>query len=91
MLESTCLSRLRYGYWTKLDMPPSAPTNREAVDDFDSHLTEEIEMINQCFSVSNNSEKIILLKRLRELVIPTTSSRTEPEVNIRNAISTFQS
>ena len=53
------------------------------VDDLDSHLTEELEMINQYFSVSNNSEKIMLLKRLRELVTPATSYLIEPKVKIR--------
>ena len=39
-------------------------------------------MINQRFSTVNSSEKIILLKRLQELVNPTISSLIEPEVKI---------
>jgi len=53
-------------YWTKLYMCPLVPINPEVVDDLSSHWAEELDTINQYFSVSNQSEKIILLKRLRE-------------------------
>jgi len=51
-------------YWTKLYMCPLASINLELVDDLGSHLTEELDTINQHFFVSNKSEKIMLLKRL---------------------------
>jgi len=37
------------GYWTELDMLPSAPINREIIEDLDNRLAEEIEIINQHF------------------------------------------
>jgi len=70
-------------YWTKLYMCTPAPINPEVFDDLDSRLAEELDTINQHFSVSNQSEKIMLLKRLRELVTPTTSSLIELEVKIQ--------
>ena len=69
-------------YWNKLYVSPPALNNPEEVDDLGNRLAEELDMINQHFSVSNNSEKIMLLKRLRELVTPTTSSLIEPEMKI---------
>ena len=77
-------------YWTKLYMCPLAPINPEVVDDLGSHLAQELDTINQYFSVSNQSEKIMLLKRLRELVTPTTSSLIEPEVKMRKLTSLFR-
>ena len=44
---------------------------------------EELDMINQYFIKANNSEKIILLKRLRKLVNPNTFSLIEPEDKIK--------
>ena len=74
------------GYWTKLDMSPSILVNCEVVDDLGSRSAEELEMKNQCFSVSNNSKKIMLLKRLRELVI-----LAKRFSKLENVISVFQS
>ena len=70
-------------YWWKLDMAPLVSTDREVVDELDLHLAEEIEMVRQCFVVSNDSEKMMFLKRLRELGVPNNSSLMEPEVKIR--------
>ena len=53
------------------------------VVDMRNRWKEEIHKINQCFIKDNDSKKIILLKRMRELVNPSTSSLIEPEVKIR--------
>ena len=46
-------------------------------------LTEKVDKINQYFIKINDFEKIILLKRMRELVNPSTYSLIKPEVKIR--------
>ena len=79
-------------------MSPSALTDCEVVVDVRNHCTQEVDKINQCFIKTNDSEKIILLKRVRELVNPGTFSLIESEVNIRkhgmnvvkNEVSTHQ-
>ena len=70
-------------HWRKLNMSPSAPIDCEVVVDVRNRWTEEIYKINKCFIKANDSEKIILLKRIRELVNSSTSSLIEPEVKIR--------
>ena len=70
-------------HWKKLDMSPSAPSDLEAVKDLEKCLVDESEIINQHFSKACYSKKLILLKRMRELIVPNTSSLMEPEVKIR--------
>jgi histone-lysine N-methyltransferase SETD2 len=64
-------------------MSSSVSIDREVVDDLNKRWAEEVEMINQQFSTSNNYEKLMLLKRLREMTNPTTSFLIEPEVKLR--------
>jgi len=63
-------------------MSPSAPIDCKVVVDMSNRCIEEVDKINQCFIKANNSKKIILLKRMRELVNPGTFSLIEPEVKI---------
>ena len=64
-------------------MSPSAPIDCKVVVDMSNRCIEEVDKINQCFIKANNSKKIILLKRMRELVNPSTSSLIKPEVKIK--------
>ena len=64
-------------------MSSSLPINNEVIHDVRNYWTEEINMINQYFSTANDSEKIILLKRLKELVNSYTSCLIEPAVKIK--------
>jgi len=64
-------------------MLPSAPSDNEAIEDLKKCLVDEFELINQHFASTCYSEKRILLKRMCELVVPTTSSLIEPEVKIK--------
>jgi len=52
------------------------------VDELGLRLAEEIETVRHRFIVSNDSAKMMLLKRLRELIVPITSSLMELEVEI---------
>ena len=71
------------GFWRKLDMTPLVSIDREVVVDLSHCLHEQWELINQRFSNSNDSAKIMMLKRLRELVTPTTSSLIKSPVKIK--------
>jgi len=64
-------------------MSPLVSIDREVVVDLDHRLLEEWELINKCFSTSNDSEKIMMLKRLQELVTLTTSSLIESLLMIK--------
>ena len=71
------------GYWRKLDMSSIVSIDREVIDNLSNRWTEEWHMTNQRIFLANNSKKMMLLKRLRELVNPTTSSIIEPDVKIQ--------
>ena len=64
-------------------MSSSAPSDNEAIEDLEKRLVDEFELINQRFASTCYSEKIILLKRMSELVVPTTPSLMESEVKIK--------
>lgn len=70
-------------YWRKLDITPLVSIDREVEDDLSKRWTEEVEIINQQFSRSNTTEKLVLLKRLKEINNPTTTFLIEPEVKLR--------
>ena len=55
-------------HWRKLDMTPSMSIQSEVVVHLSNCWAEELDLISQQFSHANDLEKIILLKRLQELV-----------------------
>jgi len=47
-------------FWRKLEMSPLVSIDHEVIVDLGQHLHEEWKLINQQFSNSNDSEKIML-------------------------------
>ena len=67
-------------------MSPSASIDYEVVVDARNRWTEEIHKINQCFIKANDSEMIILLKIMRELINPSTCTLIEPKLRKENVV-----
>ena len=70
-------------HWKKLDMDPITGVDLSVSDDVGCRWSETVCDVNNIFSMANESEKLLMLKRLKEIANPTTTSLLEPQVNIR--------
>lgn len=72
-------------FWRKLDMNPIVVGDADVGvgNDFENRCNDCLVDIKTKFSQSTETERLLILKRLREVLNPTTTSLIEPEIPIR--------
>ena len=71
------------GFWRKLNMEPSKGVAASVGDDIGAQWTEMYSNLNTVFEQATESERLLMLKRMREVVNPITTSLIESDIPIR--------
>ncbi|KAH6785057.1 hypothetical protein C2S51_037512 [Perilla frutescens var. frutescens] len=69
-------------FWRKLDMEPTG-VNIVVATDVDNRWFETWNCANNMFAQADESERLLMLKRFREIVTPSTTSMVEPDVQTK--------
>ncbi|KAH6826463.1 hypothetical protein C2S53_014317 [Perilla frutescens var. hirtella] len=69
-------------FWRKLDMEPIG-ANIMVVTDVDNRWFETWTCANNMFAQADESERLLMLKRFRKIVTPSTTSMVEPDVQTK--------
>ncbi|KAH6777766.1 hypothetical protein C2S51_009078 [Perilla frutescens var. frutescens] len=69
-------------FWRKLDMEPTG-ANIVVATDVDNRWFETWNCANNMFAQTDESERLLMLKRFRKIVTPSTTSMVEPNVKTK--------